>query len=117
MNNTNPFIPQGSLLEQKNKKRARFQVAVLSIFGFNVLLMVSILLIQGCKRDDSAQTDSTNAPLIASTNENSATPPDNNNATPPLTPPPSNNVAMTPPNLQPNVPVTQPPVMTPMNAG
>ena len=95
MNNTNPFIPQGSLLEQKNKKRARFQVAVLSIFGFNVLLMVSILLIQGCKRDDSAQNDSSSQPLIASNTESNAPTADNGNVAPPLTPPPSNNVAMT----------------------
>ncbi len=119
MNNTNPFIPQGSLLEQKNKKRARFQVAVLSIFGFNVLLMVSILLIQGCKRDDSAQNDSASQPLIASNAESNTVASDSTSAAPPLMPPASNSVAMTPPNtqpnIQPNVPVTQPPVMQPVN--
>ncbi len=121
MNNTNPFIPQGSLLEQKNKKRARFQVAVLSIFGFNVLLMVSILLIQGCKRDDSAQNDSSSQPLIASNAESNAPTADSSNVAPPLSPLPSNNIAMTPPNTMPNgqpsVPVTMPPVMTPANMG
>src|SRR5438552_18336599 len=106
MNNTNPFIPQGSLLEQKNKKRARFQVAVLSIFGFNVILMVSILLIQGCKRDDSAQTDSSTQPLIASNTESNTATADNN-VVPPMPSPASNTVAMTPPNI----PVTQPPAM------
>ncbi len=113
MNNTNPFIPQGSLLEQKNKKRARFQVAVLSIFGFNVLLMVSILLIQGCKRDDAAQNDSGNQPLVASTSENTTGTSDSNNVAPPLPPSPSNTVAMTPPS----VPVTPPPTMPPANVG
>ena len=46
MNNPNPFIPQGSLLEQKNKKRARVKVAVFSIFAVNILV-ISPLLIRG----------------------------------------------------------------------
>ena len=114
MNNTNPFIPQGSLLEQKNKKRARFQVAVLSIFGFNVLLMVSILLIQGCKGADSAQTDSGNQPLVASTNETTTGTSDSSNVAPPLSPPANNTVAMTPPNVP---TVTPPPTMPPASVG
>ena len=43
MNNSNPFIPQGSLLEQKNKKRARVKVAVFSIFAFNLLVVTPLL--------------------------------------------------------------------------
>jgi LysM repeat protein len=57
MNNPNPFIPQGSLLEQKNKKRTRFQIAVFAIFAFNILVLAP-LLIQGCKREN-ADTPST----------------------------------------------------------
>jgi LysM repeat protein len=59
MNNTNPFIPQGSLLEQKNKKRARVRTAVVFILSLNVALIAPLLAIQGCKRD-AAQTDSAN---------------------------------------------------------
>lgn len=58
MNSTNPFVPQTSLLEQKNKNRARVKVAVLLIFAFNILLISPVLLIQACKRD-SASTDNT----------------------------------------------------------
>ena len=58
MNDTNPFIPQGSLLDQKNKKRARVKIAVLAIFALNILLISPLLLIQACKRgDQSAQND------------------------------------------------------------
>jgi LysM repeat protein len=64
MNNPNPFIPQGSLLEQKNRKRTRFQIAVFSIFAINVLV-IAPLLIQGCKRENtdapSTQTTSDTA--------------------------------------------------------
>jgi LysM repeat protein len=60
MNKTNPFIPQGSLLEQKNKKRARVKWAVLAILGVNILLISPVLLFQACKRSDqSASTDTT----------------------------------------------------------
>jgi LysM repeat protein len=53
MNNPNPFVPQGSLMEQKNKKRARVKVAVYSIFAINILV-ISPLLIQGCKKEAPA---------------------------------------------------------------
>jgi LysM repeat protein len=57
MNNPNPFIPQGSLVEQMNKKRARVKMAVLAVFSGTILLIAPVLLIQGCKRDQSAQQD------------------------------------------------------------
>jgi LysM repeat protein len=56
MNNPNPFIPQGSLLDQKNKKRARVKVAVYSIFAIN-LLVIAPLLIQGCGNKKEATAD------------------------------------------------------------
>lgn len=88
MNNPNPFIPQGSLLEQKNKKRANFKVAIYSIFGFNILLM-SFFLIQGCSKkepaSDNNSTDMTSANAPTNT-------PDTNTAPPPLSAP-SNLVA------------------------
>jgi peptidoglycan endopeptidase LytE len=62
----NPLIPQGSLLEQKNKSRARVKIAVflvLTIHGIGLLA----LLMQGCKKepDLSTQTEPTNNPAAA----------------------------------------------------
>lgn len=56
MNTDSPLIPQGSLLEQRNKGRARVKIAVfvvLAIHGIGVLA----LLMQGCK--PSTGTDQT----------------------------------------------------------
>jgi LysM repeat protein len=60
MNNTNPspLIPQGSLVEQKNKGRARFKLAVflvLSIHGIGLLA----LLMQSCAKAPEPSTDQT----------------------------------------------------------
>ena len=51
----NPLIPQGSLLEQKNKSRARVKIAVflvLTIHGIGLLA----LLMQGCKKEPDLNT-------------------------------------------------------------
>src|ERR1700692_2743595 len=104
MNNANPFLPQGSLLEQKNKKRARVKVAVYSIFGFNILF-VSLFLIQGCSKHDPAIQNDPNAALTA-TNDLAAT--DTN--TIPALPVPGTNVVMAQPPVASNPPVVvQPP--------
>jgi LysM repeat protein len=113
MNNPNPFIPQGSLLEQKNKKRARVKVAVFSIFAVNILV-ISPLLIQGCSpkketaADDSSLTASTapamsnapdtNMPALPSITSTSA-PPAMSNVAPVMPPPP-------PPPVVPETPAT-----------
>ncbi len=50
MNNPSPLVPQGSLLDQKNKSRARVKIAVflvLTIHGIGLLA----LLMQGCKKE------------------------------------------------------------------
>ena len=50
MNNPNPFVPKGSLLEQQSVRRSRLKIAV----GCAVLVSVTglmVMLIQGCKRD------------------------------------------------------------------
>ena len=77
MNNPNPFLPQGSLLEQSNKKRARVKVAVLTIFAVNILVIGPVLLNGGCKRDESTQSDSTtptadNTPVATESNNATA---------------------------------------------
>jgi LysM repeat protein len=101
MNNPNPFVPQGSLLEQKNKKRARVKVAVFSIFAINILV-ISPLLIQGCKKEAPAAdtaalpssdtstnpTPDTNLPPVPAMSSNSAPLAVVSNTPPPMPPPP-----------------------------
>jgi LysM repeat protein len=52
MNNTNPFVPQGSVLEQ-NKRRSRMKIAVFCVLAVGVCGLTA-MLIQGCKREQSA---------------------------------------------------------------
>jgi LysM repeat protein len=105
MNNPNPFIPQGSLLEQKNRKRSRFQLAVFGIFAFNVLV-IAPMLIQGCKRDTSADGGTTTQ--TADNNTTQTPPQDTNTATPATNSVPQ--VTQPPPQVtQPPPQVTQPP--------
>jgi LysM repeat protein len=100
MNNPNPFHPQISLLDQKNKKRARVKVAVYSIFAFNVLL-ISPLLIQGC-RDKQPASQTADNTTTAPTNDTTSTAPSaetpSNTAAPALPSPPSNVVSAPPMN-------------------
>ena len=62
MNNLNPFVPQGSVLEQ-NKRRSRMKLAV------SLVLIVSVgglgaMLFQGCKRGQTTE----NLPPVEPTN-------------------------------------------------
>ncbi len=82
MNNTNPFIPQGSLMEQKNKQRARFRAAVIWVLALNFAMLIPGLLIQGCK-DKDASTD--NQSTAMPTNDLAMTPQNTNVIAPPLT--------------------------------
>lgn len=50
MNNTNPFVPQGSLLEQQSKRRSRLKLAVFCVLTVTVTGL-AVMLIQGCKRE------------------------------------------------------------------
>lgn len=72
MNNPNPFVPQGSLLEQQSKRRSRLKLAVFCVLAVGVAGL-SAMLIQGCKREQPADntetpTIDTNTPAIADTN-------------------------------------------------
>lgn len=100
MNNTNPFVPQGSLLDQKNKKRARVKIAVYTIFAIN-LLVVTPLLIQGCSKKNADDTAANTPPP----DTNSAPVATDTNTAPQLTPPPTNAPVATAP-----APVVQPPI-------
>jgi LysM repeat protein len=112
MNNPNPFIPQGSLVEQMNKKRARVKMAVLAIFSGTILLIAPVLLIQGCKRDQSSSDNTTtpDASSTADTNPVAATPNLSATQTPATTETnasTNNNMATTMP-MQPMQPAAQP---------
>lgn len=47
MNNQSPLIPQGSLLEQKNKGRARVKIAVFFVLAIHGIGLMALLM-QGC---------------------------------------------------------------------
>jgi LysM repeat protein len=104
MNNPNPFIPQGSLLEQKNKKRARVKVAVFSIFTVNILVILP-LLIQGCGNKEKAADETASLSAGSATNISSA--PDTNTAPPSL--PPVNSTSAPPAMTSNTLAVSTPP--------
>jgi LysM repeat protein len=95
MNNPNPFVPQGSLLEQQSKRRSRLKLAVFCVLVVGVAGL-SAMLIQGCKREqptDNGETPTidTNTPAITDTNA----PTIDTNA--PVMPPIATNAVVTPP--------------------
>src|SRR5258707_9993327 len=57
MNNPSPLIPQGSLLEQKNKGRARVKIAVFLVLAIHGVGLMALLM-QGCKKEPDATTPS-----------------------------------------------------------
>jgi LysM repeat protein len=112
MNNPNPFLPQGSLLEQKSKKRTRVKIAVFTIFAINIAVL-SPLLIQGCRKEPTlSQTDTGATTSPAGTNLSTAESP--SNQPPPLTAPDTNPppVVSAPPT-NPAPAVTAPPPTSP----
>ena len=66
MNNPNPLIPQGSLLEQQAKSKPHLRIA-LFIVAVHVVFL-GLLLMQGCKRetDDPNLADSSTNDFLAS---------------------------------------------------
>src|SRR5438552_8990847 len=63
MNNPSSLVPQGSVLEQKNKGRARVKIAVFFVLAVHGIGLLA-LLVQGCRNDTktTAQAENTNAP-------------------------------------------------------
>ena len=97
MNNQNPFVPQGALLELQGKRRSRMKLAVFCVLAVCVTGLMA-MLIQGCKRETEANapentpaTADTNLPPIENTN-----PAPTEVSNPPVTVPP---VSMTPPPM------------------
>jgi LysM repeat protein len=52
MNNPNPLVPQGSLLEQQAKRKPHLRI-VFFIVALHVVFFVGVLM-QGCKREDQS---------------------------------------------------------------
>src|SRR4051794_21312921 len=60
MNNPSPLMPQGSLLEQKNKGRAKVKIAVIFVLAIHAVGLLALLM-QGCKKETTtAQNEATN---------------------------------------------------------
>jgi LysM repeat protein len=102
MNNPNPFVPKGSILEQQSKRRSRLKLAVFCVLAVGVAGL-SVMLIEGCKReapvepvDTTTPTIDTNTPAIADTN----TPTIDTNVTP-YVPPVATNTIIVPPTAAP----------------
>ncbi len=97
MNNPNPFVPKGSLLEQQSQRRSRLKLAVFCVLAVSVTGLTA-MLIQGCKRE-KPDTD-LNPPSLA-TNDvpmDATNPPLNSVSNPPVViPPPTNPPVVLPP--------------------
>jgi len=85
MNNPNPFVPKGSLLEQQSKRRSRLKLAVFCAVAVGAVGLTA-MLIQGCKREQvepTPQPVETNTVAAVDTN-----PPPVEASNPPVVAPP-----------------------------
>ncbi len=78
MNNQSPLVPQGSLLEQRNKGRARVKIAVFVVLAIHGVGLLALLM-QGCKKEPETTAapaaEETNAAPAAAVAEQTNTPP------------------------------------------
>ena len=110
MNNSNPLIPQGSLLEQQNKGRTRLKFAVFCVAGLHVLFFCVVLMV-GCKKEQT--TADNGLPPVDTT----TTPTDTNAAPANVTPPAGSNAIAAAPAVPtpPPTPTPPPPPPAPVN--
>jgi LysM repeat protein len=94
MNNPNPFVPQGSLLEQQSKRRSRMKLGVLCVLVVGGAGLIA-MLIQGCKRE---QVEENPPPVDTNTVVMDTNPPPMVASNPPVAPP---SVVVQPPVAQP----------------
>ena len=75
MNNQSPLVPQGSLLEQKNKGRARVKIAVFFVLTIHGVALLALLM-QGCQKekDTSAKVEQTNPSALSFDPTNASSP-------------------------------------------
>jgi LysM repeat protein len=106
MNNPNPFVPKGSLLEQQSQRRFRLKFAVGCVLAVSVTGLVA-MLIGGCKREQPA-VDASTPPVVDTSSNLTPVVDTSSNTTPPMV---TSNTAYTPPPYTPpQPPVPQPPV-------
>src|SRR5580692_5724747 len=114
MNNPNPFVPQGSLLELQSKRRSRLKLGVLCVLAVGIAGLAA-MLIQGCKREESENSpdQSQSQPPVDTNNyaTSDTNPPSMEASNPPVAPTPS---AMTPP--PPSAPTPPPAPVAPAPA-
>lgn len=106
MNNPNPFLPQSSFLEQKNKARVRLKIVVFFSISLSVVALMA-LLIQGCRKNDTQTADQTSASPAPAPELSSNPPPDTNVAT-------SNAATLPPPPAESSNATPQPPPPPPV---
>jgi LysM repeat protein len=115
MNNPNPLVPQGSLMEQKNNGRARVKIAVFVVLAIHGIGLFALLM-QGCNKPPSTdlQTQEIHTNPPPTFVENTNPPPVDTNPPVASTPVPSPSNApstYTPPAYTPPAaPEPQPPV-------
>jgi len=105
MNNPNPFVPKGSLLEQQSQRRSRLKLAVFCVLAVSVTGLVA-MLIQGCKREKPSD-ESLNPPTL-DTNAvamDTNVPPIEASNPPVVVPPPATNPPVVIPPIAPVEPV------------
>jgi len=103
MNNPSPLLPHTSLLEQKNKGRAKVKIAVFFVLAIHGIGLLALLM-QGCRKE----------PAAAAPETNNATPQAFDNTNPPPTVDTSSVAPVLPSNPPPVVDVnpTPPPAVT-----
>jgi len=87
MNNPNPFVPKGSLLEQQSKRHSRMKLGVFCVLVVGVAGLTA-MLIQGCKREQNNEAE--NQPPVDTNTAvmNTNTPPlEASNVAPPVVAP------------------------------
>ncbi|MBU6398812.1 MAG: LysM peptidoglycan-binding domain-containing protein [Verrucomicrobia bacterium] len=100
MNNPNPLLPQGSILEHhKSRGKSNLIIAVFTILAIHVVLFTGLLM-QGCKREPTANKEA------LTTAETNPLPSIDTNVPAPV-------VSNPPPPVTSNVAVAPPPVVVP----
>ena len=73
MNNESPLIPKGSLLEQQNKGRIRFKIAVFAVLGLHGVAFLALLM-AGCNRNTDTPTTTPTTATTPDVRPESSTP-------------------------------------------
>lgn len=115
MNNPNPFVPKGSLLEQQSKRRSSLKLGVYCALAVGIVGLTA-MLIQGCKREENQNpTDESNNQPPVDTNSYAGADtntPSNEVSNPPVAP--MANGQQQAVNATPPVQQQQPPVVNPV---